>query len=212
VRLRDEPPGEIGDLTRVFNMMTDRLRRGRADVVAAREALEAQNELLEKLAVTDGLTGLYNRKKFDDILADRFARFQRSGRPFAVLMLDLDHFKQVNDGYGHAAGDQVLADAGAILKQSIRSVDYAARYGGEEFALVLVDTSLDAAMDVAERIRAVFESRRSAASDERVGVTVSVGVAWSRHEDAAPEQLLARADEALYGAKRGGRNRVQRES
>jgi len=209
VQLRDAPAGEIGHLTRVFNMMTDRLRRGRAEVLAANQALQAQNQLLENLAVTDSLTGLYNRKKLDDILAEQFARFQRNHRPFAVLMLDLDYFKLINDNYGHVAGDQVLADIAAILKQSIRSIDYAARYGGEEFVLVLVETGLDAALDIAERIRSVVEGAQLGASDKRISVTVSLGVAHSRDEDAGPEEALGRADHALYQAKRSGRNRVQ---
>jgi diguanylate cyclase (GGDEF)-like protein len=214
VRLRDAPPGEIGELTRVFNMMTERLRRGRAEVAAAREALEAQNQILAKLAITDGLTGLYNRKKCDEILADQFARFARNRRPFAVLMLDLDHFKAINDGHGHAAGDSALADAAAILRQSIRSIDYAARYGGEEFVLVLVETPADTAMRIAERIRRVFENRGSATaqSDMRPTVTVSIGVAQSRDGDRGPGAALARADDALYRAKRAGRNRVEREA
>lgn len=195
VQLRDAPAGEIGDLTRVFNMMTAELRRS--------------HQLLEKLAVTDGLTGLYNRKKFDDILVDQFARFQRNRRPFAVLMLDLDHFKAINDNYGHVAGDQVLADVGSILRQSIRSIDYAARYGGEEFVLVLVETSSDAAADVAERIRCAVGNRPLEADDERLAITVSIGVALSRDEDRGPDEVLARVDQALYQAKRGGRNRVQ---
>ncbi len=209
VQLRDAPAGEIGHLTRVFNMMTDRLRHGRAEVMAANQALQTQNQLLENLAVTDSLTGLYNRKRLDDILAEQFARFRRNLRPFAVLMLDLDHFKSINDSHGHVAGDQVLADVAAILKQSIRSSDYAARYGGEEFVLVLVDTAADAALDTAERIRSVVENRRSGGTDERIPVSVSVGVAYSRETDGSGEEVLARADGALYEAKRNGRNRVQ---
>jgi diguanylate cyclase (GGDEF)-like protein len=124
-------------------------------------------------------------------------------------MLDLDHFKAINDNYGHAAGDQVLADVGSILKQSIRSIDYPARYGGEEFVLVLAETSSDAAVDIAERIRSAVENRRLDADDERLAVTVSIGVAQSRDEDRGPDEVLARVDQALYQAKRGGRNRVQ---
>ena len=120
------------------------------------------------LAVTDGLTGLYNRKKLDEILADQFARFRRHRRPFALLMLDLDNFKSINDSYGHVAGDEVLKEVAAMLKQSVRTVDYVARYGGEEFVVVLVETPLGAALDVAERIRAVVEVPRSnAGSDDR---------------------------------------------
>jgi len=209
VHLRGAPAGEIGHLTRVFNMMIDRLRWSHDEVQAANQALQEQNRLLQELAVTDGLTGLYNRKKFDEILADQFARFRRNHRPFAVMMLDLDNFKSVNDSYGHVTGDEALADVAAILKQSVRDVDYVARYGGEEFVVVLVETTLDAALDVAERIRAEMEIPRFGASNKLLSVTVSLGVTHSREDDAGPEEVLARADHALYEAKRAGRNQVQ---
>jgi diguanylate cyclase (GGDEF)-like protein len=209
VQLRGAPAGEIGHLTRVFNMMTDRLRRSHADVQAANQALQEQNQLLEKLAVTDSLTGLYNRKKLDDILADQFARFRRNHRPFAVLMLDLDNFKSVNDEYGHVAGDEVLADVAKILKQSVRNIDHVARYGGEEFVVVLVETALDEALDIAERIRSVVEGPRFGANNKVIPFTVSLGVTHSRESDHGPEEALARADHALYEAKRAGRNQVQ---
>jgi diguanylate cyclase (GGDEF)-like protein len=210
VRLSGEPAGEIGHLTRVFNMMADRLRRSRAEVQATHQALQAQNQLLEALAATDSLTGLYNRKKLDDILAEQFARFRRNRRPFAVLMLDLDRFKAINDTHGHVAGDQVLVELAAILRQTIRSIDYASRYGGEEFVVVLVETPGQPALDVAERIRCAVEGHSTVAADGRIAVTVSLGVADSRAEDEGPEAALARADQALYEAKRAGRNRVQR--
>ena len=108
VKVPGDPAGEIGGLTRVFNMMAERLRRSRVEVEAASRALEEKNQLLEVLAVTDGLTGLYNRNKLDEILVDQFARFRRYHRPFALLMLDLDNFKSINDNYGHVAGDEVL--------------------------------------------------------------------------------------------------------
>jgi diguanylate cyclase (GGDEF)-like protein len=209
VHLRGAPTGEIGHLTRVFNMMIDRLRRSHDEVQAANQALQEQNQLLEKLAVTDGLTGLYNRKKFDEILADQFARFRRNHRSFAVMMLDLDNFKSINDNYGHVAGDEALADVAVILKHSVRDIDYVARYGGEEFVVVLVETTLDAALDVAERIRAQMEIPRFGASNKLISITVSLGVTHSRESDDGPEEVLARADHALYEAKRAGRNQVQ---
>jgi diguanylate cyclase (GGDEF)-like protein len=209
VQLRGAPSGEIGHLTRVFNMMTDRLRRSHAEVQAANRALQAQNQLLETLAITDSLTGLYNRKKLDDILADQFARFRRNHKPFAVLMLDLDNFKSINDNHGHVAGDEVLTDVAAILKQSVRNIDHVARYGGEEFVVVLVETALDAALDIAERIRSVVEIPRFGASNKQISVTVSLGLAHSREGDDGPEKVLLRADHALYEAKRAGRNQVQ---
>jgi diguanylate cyclase (GGDEF)-like protein len=207
-KLRGAPSGEIGHLTRVFNLMVDRLRHSQAEVAAASQALLQQNQLLETLAATDGLTGVYNRKKLTDILADQFARFRRNHRPFALLMVDIDNFKAINDTWGHAAGDDVLARAASILKQAVRAVDYVARYGGEEFVVVLVETTTDAARDVAERIRSVVEGERIAVGDDGIAVTISVGVTHSRENDDGPEAVLARADNALYEAKRAGRNKV----
>jgi diguanylate cyclase (GGDEF)-like protein len=209
VQLRDAPAGEIGHLTRVFNMMADRLRRSRAEVQATNQALQAQNQLLETLATRDGLTGLCNRKKLDDILAEQFARFRRNHQPFAVLMLDLDNFKSINDTYGHVVGDQVLVDVAVILRQSIRTIDHASRYGGEEFIIVLVETVSEEALAVAQRIRARVENFSSVSGNERVSVTVSIGVTHSREEDSSAEAAIGRADQALYQAKQGGRNRVQ---
>jgi diguanylate cyclase (GGDEF)-like protein len=209
VQLRGAPAGEIGHLTRVFNLMTDRLQRSRSEVEAASRVLRAQNRALETLAITDGLTGLYNRKKIDDILAEQFARFQRNHRPFAVLMLDLDNFKLVNDNFGHVAGDEVLAAVAAILKRAVRKIDYVARYGGEEFVVVLVETTLGAALDVAERIRSEVEIARLGLGDRLLSVTVSLGVTHSCEDNDGPEYMLARADRALYEAKRAGRNQVQ---
>ena len=208
VQLHGVPAGEIGHLTRVFNLMTDRLRRSHAEVQTANRVLHEQNQLLETLAVTDGLTGLCNRKKLDEVLTDQFARFRRNHRPYAVLMLDLDNFKTINDSYGHAVGDEVLVGIAAILKQSVRSIDFVARYGGEEFVIVLVESTLDAALDTAERIRSVVEVPRIHAGDKLISVTVSLGVTTCRIGESGPEQALTRADHALYDAKRAGRNQV----
>lgn len=210
VQLRVADDGEIGYLTQVFNKMADGLRRSHAEVESASQALQKHNQLLETLSVTDSLTGLYNRKKLDDILADELARFRRNHRPFAVLMLDIDNFKAFNDTYGHLVGDEILVNVAAILERSVRSVDYVARYGGEEFVVVLVETTADAAAEVAERIRAVVETPRPGADGQPLAVTVSVGVTDSRENDGRPEEVLARADSALYEAKNAGRNRVQR--
>ena len=206
--LRVAENDEIGHLTRVFNKMTDNLRRSRAAADVASQTLQQQNELLEVLSVRDGLTGLYNRKKLDEILNDQFARFRRTQRAFAVLMLDVDNFKAINDREGHLAGDEVLEKVAAVLAQSIRNIDYAARYGGEEFVIVLVETETEAALAVAERIRALIESTRHGMGS--ISVTISVGVTDSRNADDSPEAMLARADRALYAAKRAGRNKVQR--
>ncbi len=209
VQLRGTFAGEIGHLMRVFNMMTERLRRSHAEVRAANQALEEQNLLLETIADTDSLTGLYNRKKLDEILVDQFARLRRNHRPFAVLMLDLDNFKAINDNHGHVVGDEVLAQVAAILRQSVRTIDFVARYGGEEFVIVLVESAVDSALDIAERIRSDVENSSYGTSNTRISVTVSLGVTHSRESDDGPEQVLARADHALYEAKHAGRNQVQ---
>ena len=209
VSLRVANEGEIGDLTRVFNKMVDRLSRSREEVGAANQVLQEQNQLLETLSVTDSLTGLFNRKKLDDILADQFARFRRTQRPFSVLMLDIDNFKALNDTYGHLAGDQVLSNLAAILQRSVRTVDFVARYGGEEFVLVLVETRSDGALQIAERIRSLVETPRLVATNELISFTVSLGVAESRSGDGRPDDVLARADRAMYDAKHAGRNKVR---
>jgi diguanylate cyclase (GGDEF)-like protein len=209
VQLKVASDGEIGHLTRGFNKMVERLRRSHDEVAAAHQALQEQNQLLETLSVTDSLTGTFNRKKLDDILADQFARFRRNHRPFAVLMLDIDNFKSLNDTYGHLAGDEVLETLAAILKRSVRNVDFVARYGGEEFVVVLVETSTEEALQIAERIRALVEVPRLGATNELISVTVSLGVTDSRPGDARPEDVIARADRAMYDAKHAGRNKVR---
>jgi diguanylate cyclase (GGDEF)-like protein len=198
--------GEVGYLTQVFNNMVVRLREGREALDAANETLRRKNEELERLSVTDGLTGLYNRRRLMEAVNDEARRSQRLKHTFAVLMVDVDHFKKYNDSFGHPAGDTVLARVAAILREATREVDHVARYGGEEFLVMLPETGMPEALDISERIRArigeeVFHGRR---------MTVSIGVAeFPLHGD-TPEQVIAAADEALYEAKREGRDRVRR--
>lgn len=166
---------------------------------------------LRQLATHDELTGLLNRREFDRILneeQDRASRFQHA---LALLMIDVDFFKRVNDSYGHPAGDVVLREISARLAATVRNVDKVARYGGEEFAVILVQTDLNGAVDVARRIReAVAAAPISVASDVALPITVSVGVAALSREATTAAALLAHADKALYAAKAGGRDRVVR--
>jgi len=200
--------GEVGELTAVFNDMVFRLRRGREALNDAHETLKKKNEELEKLSITDSLTGLFNRRQLMEVLEIEGRRNLRHQRPFSVLMLDVDRFKKLNDTYGHLAGDEVLKKLAWILKQETRDVDHAARYGGEEFLIMLPDTNIDGASEVGERIRARIEREKYAFDGKEMKVTASIGIACCPVEGGAAEALIARADKALYKAKRGGRNRV----
>lgn len=167
--------------------------------------------LMDKIrdsALRDGLTGLYNRRAFGDNLSATLAREKRQGGRCALLMLDIDHFKRLNDRFGHPAGDEVLKNSAKVLARQLRGGDQAARYGGEEFVVVLPGTEEAGAVHLAERIRSALEKSQLTLEGTRIGVTASLGVAvWDG--DAAPEALVAAADRALYAAKQGGRNQVR---
>ncbi len=158
-------------------------------------------------AATDGLTGLPNKRMVTEALKRMFAQATRTKSPLGLLLLDLDHFKQVNDQHGHAAGDQVLASVGAALRSVVRDRDFAGRNGGEEFAVLLPDTDIAAALEIAERIRATIAEVTLPGTD--VPVTVSIGVAGFPDHASTLERLERLADAALYVAKRQGRNRVE---
>lgn len=161
------------------------------------------HDSLEERATTDGLTGLANRRTFDAALAEELARTDRTDEPMAVALLDLDHFKAINDEFGHPVGDEVLRRVAAALADLTRPFDVAARYGGEEFGLVLPGTDEDGAVAVGQRMR-----RAVAAVRAPVPVTASVGVVSTHRGTSTPEELVAAADMALYEAKRRGRDRV----
>jgi diguanylate cyclase (GGDEF)-like protein len=158
-------------------------------------------------AATDGLTGLPNKRAVTDALKRTFAQAAMTKSPLGLLLLDLDHFKQVNDQHGHGAGDQVLASVGAALRSVLRVRDFAGRYGGEEFAILLPDTDIAAALQIAERVRATIAEVTLPGTD--VAVTVSVGVAGFPDHASTLERLERLADAALYVAKRQGRDRVE---
>ncbi len=198
--------GEVGYLTKMFNTMVVRLREGREALDAANETLRRKNEELERLSVTDGLTGLYNRRRLMETLTDETRRSQRLKHTFAVLMVDVDHFKKYNDSFGHQAGDTVLTKVATLLREATREVDFVARYGGEEFLILLPETGMGEALDIAERIRTriaaeVFHGRH---------MTVSIGVSEFPLHGENADQVVGAADEALYEAKREGRDKVRR--
>jgi diguanylate cyclase (GGDEF)-like protein len=184
--------------------MVARLREGRDALDAANESLRKKNDELQRLSITDGLTGLYNRRHLMETLEAERRRTDRSERTFAVLMVDVDHFKQFNDRFGHQAGDEVLLRVAGILRKCTRDIDFPARYGGEEFCLLLSESTLEGAVEVAERIRAELAD----VNFEGEKVTVSIGAAEYPTDGESVENVLASADAALYEAKRSGRDRV----
>jgi diguanylate cyclase (GGDEF)-like protein len=174
-----------------------------------RNELREKNQQLERLSITDALTGLRNRRFAEWFLTRELERSQRHGSPLSVCLADLDHFKRVNDGYGHPAGDAALRHAAAVLTNRVRKTDAAVRWGGEELLVVLAHVPLAGALVFAERQRAALEAAPLLLADGRViELTVSIGVAAFVPADRSPEDLVAAADRALYEAKDAGRNRV----
>jgi two-component system cell cycle response regulator len=161
-------------------------------------------------AVTDQLTGLHNRRYMTGQLAALVNRATRGGEPVAALLVDIDHFKQINDNYGHDVGDEVLREFAVRVASNVRAVDLPCRYGGEEFVVIMPDTSLESAQRIAERIRLHVAGSpfRVHGADDLLSVTISIGVAATNGEGDTPALLLKRADEAVYEAKNSGRNRV----
>ncbi|HEX6559143.1 MAG TPA: diguanylate cyclase [Longimicrobiales bacterium] len=176
------------------------------------DEIERQNRELERLSISDGLTGLFNHRHIHALLNEEFERVGRTGERLTVAMFDLDRFKSVNDTYGHQAGDRVLEQLADILRESAREIDRLGRYGGEEFMVLLPDTSIDDAEVFVERVRREVARRPfNIGSDEPLRMTTSAGIATYPHEIInSPEMLVRRADEALYAAKSTGRNRVVR--
>ena len=163
---------------------------------------------VQDLALTDPLTGLPNRRSLFELGKIEFARSHRTKRPFCCMLLDVDHFKQINDTYGHQVGDQVLREFSQCSKRSIREVDLIGRYGGEELLIFLPETDRDTALHIAERLRAAVENMVIKISDQVLHVTVSIGISIRDHNTLELETLIARADQAMYIAKHRGRNRV----
>ncbi len=160
------------------------------------------------LSITDGLTKLYNSRYFKEMFEMEFERAKRFKKNLSMVILDIDHFKSINDTYGHLQGDSVLKEVGYILKQSVRKVDFVARYGGEEFAVLAIDTDIDNTCILAEKIRKQIEFHRFKAEKNPLKVTVSLGVASTSEDVSNYLDLIKRADDSLYKAKEGGRNRV----
>lgn len=189
---------ELGIVTGMFNEMVCRLK-------------EDQTKL-EQLATTDSLTGLANRKQIMAELAGQIGQYRRYSTEFSILMIDIDHFKTINDSHGHLTGDAVLVQLAQVFRETLRTLDRAGRYGGEEFLVVLGKTDIHKALQTAERIRKAVDQHGFTYEDVSLHVTISVGVAGITAEDDKGVSLIGRADKALYEAKAAGRNRIAPDS
>jgi len=199
-----------------FMALTLEQRKGQSRIVEQEKKLTELGALYEdarQRAVTDGLTGLYNHGHFKELLALEFARCKRYGSPLTLLLVDIDHFKKINDTFGHLTGDVVLRRVAHALRGQVRDCDWVARYGGEEMAILLPSTDLKGALVVAERIRRFVRDMVFLTEEKQQvpAITVSIGVAEQRKSD-TPTGLINRADQALYQAKSSGRNQVCAES
>ncbi len=164
---------------------------------------------IKNIALYDTLTGLYNRRYFDERLGLEAQKSFYGGTALSLVMIDIDHFKRVNDTFGHTEGDKVLREIAGLLRTSVRKKDTVARYGGEEFILILPEAGIEESTMIAERIRRLVESTRFDVSSARLNLTVSLGISnFPNHRARSKEELVKMADQALYEAKRGGRNQV----
>ncbi|MGG7672620.1 sensor domain-containing diguanylate cyclase [Pseudomonas sp. WC2] len=213
----EHPVQEIAQLGQSLDAMTQSLLGKERELQEANASLEATvaqrtaaltqaNAELLSLAVHDGLTGVYNRRRFDEKLTEYTLLSRRTGRPFALLLIDADHFKRINDTHGHAVGDDVLKQLAALIQSSLRTTDFVARYGGEEFAVLLPEIAQpDTPEVVAEKVRAAIAEAFFPVVER---VTVSIGVGLADPADNSHSALIKRADQQLYQAKAAGRNQV----
>jgi len=190
-----------------------RIAQMRFSLLVLTRKLDDANQELTRLSSLDGLTGISNRRQFDETLLREWRRLGRQGRPLSMLLCDVDYFKQFNDGYGHQVGDECLKAVARTLKDTLRRpADLVARYGGEEFAVILPDTEITGALQVAEAMRSAVEGLSITHSYSKGGnvVTISIGVASTTPSRTGSDSsaLLKRADDALYQAKQAGRNRI----
>ena len=175
------------------------------------QLIERNQRTLHHLAAHDGLTGLLNYRTFHALLEDEIARSQRYGTPVSLLLLDLDHFKRVNDVYGHVAGDKVLVEIGKLVRRELRSIDMVSRYGGEEFTVILPEIKIDRAVVIAKRLRSTIERHAfEIGNKQTISITVSIGAASAREDATSVKELVHAADQAMYAAKKQGRNQVCR--
>ena len=177
-------------------------------IIDSCEGIDKLVEDLKKESIFDPLTNCYNKKESEFLLERFFKEFLRYATPLSVLMLDIDHFKKVNDTYGHLAGDYVLKEVANVIKSTIRQSDICGRFGGEEFLIILPNTKLSGAMKLAERLRNNIHNHKFIYNNQEIPLTVSIGITSASKSDSI-YSIIQRADEALYEAKNKGRNRVE---
>jgi diguanylate cyclase (GGDEF)-like protein len=211
---------EIGQLGSTFNYMAAAIQKREDDLrdlatnleksVKERTLeLQQKNEVLEEIAITDELTKIFNRRHFFDLAENEIERAKRYNHPVSIILVDADHFKNINDSYGHLVGDQILINLANFLQENIRRIDILARYGGEEFIILMPETECKNAENSAERIRKLVETSPMTKGGIDVKITISIGIAcWDGKGNMALDSLLAHADYALYQSKEYGRNRV----
>jgi diguanylate cyclase (GGDEF)-like protein len=196
-----------GDFSMEYDESLDRMPDA---ITVVGRAYNRMRRHLEKIVLTDPLSGCFNRRGFEQLTTREVSRAVRAGHPMSILALDVDHFKHINDEYGHLTGDEVLREMGLLLRETARLGDVVARYGGEEFEILAPDTNHEGALILADRIQHAFRTRPFAAVGVDRTVTVSIGIASDiARNDQVASVLIARADEALYVAKRNGRDRTE---
>ena len=190
---------KMGDLQKGFERMKKEIGQ-----------VQKKTKILEQEILLDNLTGIYNRRAYELRIREEISRFQRYGQPFSLVLFDIDHFKKVNDQFGHQAGDKCLREIAARIRPSLRDSDFLARYGGEEFIIILPGTGEEDAHRVAEKIRSLIEKTRFVYQGAEVPVTISLGVTQVQSSDQDSELPFRRVDAAMYQAKKEGRNRTHR--
>jgi diguanylate cyclase (GGDEF)-like protein len=218
IRVTSESGDEIGQLARVFNLMLAAIQEREKelrDLAAGLErtvdertaTLRQQTILLEKMAITDPLTKIFNRRHFFTLAQTEMEKAVRYKHPLAIILIDADYFKRINDTHGHPFGDQILINLANMIQMNIRSMDIFARYGGEEFVLLMPEIRGQAAFSTAERLRKIVAETPQAHDGQKVKLSISLGIAgWDGNAETDITALVARADQALYESKHKGRN------
>jgi diguanylate cyclase len=201
---RREDEIRLQDADRKIDELQESLRGYKEEVLRTKE----RADVLEKEALLDGLTEIHNRRAYELRIREELRRYHRDGQGFSLVLIDVDGFKQINDLYGHPAGDKCLRGIAGRIRSAVRTTDFLARYGGEEFVVILAGSSGENARRIAEKIRVLIEKTKFCYRDEEIPVTISLGVTESKPGDGDQEALFVRVDDAMYRAKKEGRNRV----